>query len=433
MRELFNNFLSAGHSFSKNENLKKFRFSLLNIFMLVSLIFIILHLFALFFGLLEYSQPFFISLSVFVVLAIPFQYSLRIKKSYYFLVVNFFLLASASLFYFVLLTHPEDEFRLIAFFLLLLIAFVLRGRLFGILFSFLIFLSIFFIQKNFDLNLSSYAFATFFTFFIIFAIFLYFFMQKIEKDEIEFKRLNEQLKKKVFTEVQEREKQEQMLIQQYKMAKIGELLDVIIHQWKQPLMGINAIVMNINTSTMMKDNGKEIEKKVNELVELTSYMSTTIDDFKTLLREDKVKTEFPLRKAILFALEVCETSLFDIKVDLKVSKEAVFYGSKNKFIQVIIILLNNAIEVLALKNIEHKELCIYVEDSSSLSISIEDNGGGIDKSDLPHIFEAYFSTKKSTGGRGLGLYIAKVIVEQNMQGEISVINTKKGSKFIIKL
>ena len=129
MIELFNNFLSSGHSFSKSDNLQKFRFSLLNIFMLIAIISASIHLFMLLLGLLEYSKPFVISLGIFIFVSTLFQYLLRVDKSYYLVVVNIFLFTSLALFYFVLFTHPEDEFRLISFFLLTFITFVLRGKI----------------------------------------------------------------------------------------------------------------------------------------------------------------------------------------------------------------------------------------------------------------------------------------------------------------
>jgi len=91
MIELFNNFLSSGHSFSKSDNLQKFRFSLLNIFMLIAIISASIHLFMLLLGLLEYSKPFVISLGIFIFVSTLFQYLLRVDKSYYLVVVNIFL------------------------------------------------------------------------------------------------------------------------------------------------------------------------------------------------------------------------------------------------------------------------------------------------------------------------------------------------------
>ena len=119
---------------------------------------------------------------------------------------------------------------------------------------------------NFDLGFSKYTQSTFFASFLIFTSFPYFFLEKIEKDALEFKLLNNKLKDKVIQETLQREQQEQMLLQQCRMASMGEMLDSIAHQWRQPLMHINAILLNM-------DNALETKKKMKTILKIKSKRS----------------------------------------------------------------------------------------------------------------------------------------------------------------
>lgn len=433
--KLLDNFLTSGHHFTIDENLQKFRFALLNIFIAIATLFDLIHFFASITGLLPNNLLFTLSLSVLSIFGLVALYALRIKKDFYFIVVLIFITSSAFLFYFVLFTHPEDEFRLVAFFLLLFTIFVLMGKVYGVGVAIIIFVSILFISKNYYLNLSVYAFATFYTFFIIFTVFLFFFLHKVEKDAIEFQILNTKLKEKVSKEVQQRQEQEQMLLQQCRMASMGEMIDSIAHQWRQPLMSINAILMNIDRSLELKTKPSSyLDNKMDEVIILTTHMSQTIEDFRSLFQTNKDKELFSLNISVNHALGLFKESLKEIQVTHNIPSELEFHGYKNEFIQVIIILLHNAIEVLEIRGVAEKQITISCHiQNQHLHTCIEDNAGGIAVAHLAKIFDPYFSTKKSTGGTGLGLYIAKIIIEHNMKGTLKASNTNKGAKLEIVL
>jgi len=286
---MLDNFLTSGHRFSKeDENLQKFRFALLNVLMLVAAFFTFLNFLASISGKIVSSPLFEVVLLSYVLLSILFQYILRRGKKQYLLVVYFFVLGSLVLFYSALFMHAEDEFRLITFFLILFITYVLLGRKIGAVLGLFILLSILLIYNNYALQLSSFAMSTFSTFFIIFNIFLYFFLAKVEKDASEFVRLNAKLKEKVSHEVQQRLEQEQMLLQQCRMASMGEMIDSIAHQWRQPLMSINAILLNMDRAIELKTKPDVyLEDKMDEVISLTTHMSKTIEDFRSLFNIDK--------------------------------------------------------------------------------------------------------------------------------------------------
>ena len=329
--------------------------------------------------------------------------------------------------------HAEDEFRLITFFLILFITYVLLGRKIGAVLGLFIFLSILVIYNNYALQLSSFAMSTFFTFFIIFNIFLYFFLAKVEKDATEFVRLNAKLKEKVSHEVQQRLEQEKMLLQQCRMASMGEMIDSIAHQWKQPLMSINAILLTMDRAIELKSKPDVyLEEKMDEVISLTTHMSQTIEDFRSLFKIDKEKHMFDVTASLMYAFNLFASSTTDIEIVFDMRKKMLHRGYENELIQVIIILLSNAIEALNTRDIANKYLSITCHIKRNfLHITMEDNAGGIKKENIDKIFDPYFTTKSNTGGSGLGLYIAKIIIEQNMKGKLHVSNIAKGTKFEI--
>lgn len=430
-----NNFLTSGHKFSENENLLKFRFSLLNIIMAVAALLNSVNFMVSIFGIIDFGRSFEGAIFIFGIVNIFVIYLLRMKKSHYHYVVVFFIIASLVLFYFVLITRKEDEFRLIAFFLAIFVTYVLLGKKQGMSLSLLIMVSILVLSKKYDLELSPFAYSTFFTFFVIFTIFLYFFISKIERDAVEFKLLNTKLKENVQKEVQQRKDQEVMLLRQCRMANMGQMLDSIAHQWRQPLMHINSILMNMDVAlNNEKNNKKYLAEKTDEIADLTTYMSQTIEDFRGLFQLEENQKQFSLEDMVNDVLALMKNRFSGTSVDYEADGDTVIYGYRSELIQVFIILLSNAIDALDKKTIEDKKITIKTSASMHrTNIAIMDNAGGILSENLEAIFLPYFTTKELTGGTGLGLYIAQIIVEQKMGGEISVSNTTDGAKFSISL
>ena len=263
----------------------------------------------------------------------------------------------------------------------------------------------------------------------------YFFFNKIEKDAKEFTLLNDKLKEKVSQETQQRMTQEKMLLQQCRMASMGEMIDSIAHQWRQPLMSINAILMTMDRAIETNTKPPQyLEDKMEEIIILTTHMSQTIEDFRSLFKTDKEKTMVDIGASLVQVLDLFKGALKDVTVEFDDSHATHYYGLHNELKQVIIILISNAIESFNVTEVKNRRIILSLkQDDTALTIGIEDNSGGIPEKILEHIFDPYFSTKQATGGSGLGLYIAKIIVEQNMQGKLSVKNTVQGAIFSIVL
>ncbi len=376
---------------------------------------------------------------------------LRNKKEYYrSLAMIFFILAFILLvviFFFV----PQNSARILWMVALLVFVFFLLDKRGGILFLSLFLLFIFYLILI-DYPYSIIEFITFFSTILTTSLILFSYekiktrekerllsynetlQNEINKQTKELNILNEGLEFRVQEELDKRLEQEQMLLRQCRLASMGEMIDSIAHQWRQPLMNINAILMNIDRAVEMKKDETFIESKIDEAASLTSHMSQTIEDFRDLFKIKKEITIFYIADVIYDVKMIMKNSLKDIEVSFEKESNISIISYKSEFMQVIITLLNNALEALHERDIKDKRIDILLkEDQESIILSIEDSAGGIDKSVIEQIFDPYFTTKNRSGGTGLGLYIAKIIIEHNMKGYINVENSKNGAIFTIKI
>jgi len=248
-------------------------------------------------------------------------------------------------------------------------------------------------------------------------------------------QFNRELQQLVDKEVHQRLAQEQMLLRQCRMASMGEMIDSIAHQWRQPLMNINAVLMNIDRSLETDTNPRtHIPPKIDELGELTQYMSQTIEDFRHLFRQEKEMTAFCPRKLLDDALLIMKNRLKEIAVTIENQHPEKLLGYRSELFQVLMSLLTNAVEALEQSKKQQKSISISLKSHPQQSvITIRDNAGGIPETELDKIFEPYHTTKSSEGGSGLGLYISRIIIEHNMQGKLSAYNDKEGAVFEISL
>jgi signal transduction histidine kinase len=253
----------------------------------------------------------------------------------------------------------------------------------------------------------------------------------------ELDSLNKNLHNRVRDEVQKQREKENMLIQQSKLAALGEMIGNIAHQWRQPISAVSAIMMNIKWTAISQGvDEKFIDERMEEANRQLSYMSQTIDDFRNFFKPSKEKEYFNPHDEIDKAYQILKACLEDKNIQFERYTPDTFelYGYANEFSQVVLNLISNAKDMLILRSIEKPliQVYLYTDKQGNLCCSIKDNAGGIDEAHLHKIFEPYFTTKESNG-TGIGLYIAKEIIEKHMHGSLSVKNGTKGAKFIISI
>ncbi len=258
--------------------------------------------------------------------------------------------------------------------------------------------------------------------------------KRVQAKENDLLELNHSLKARVRKEVEAQREKEKMLIQQSKMAAMGDMISMIAHQWRQPLNQMSYVLMNIDGAYDERTLSREyLDNKLKEGEKLLEYMSHTIDDFRNFFKPDKEKQEVKLCELVESAIGLIQKGLEKHHIHLEkeyvCEKYLVLY--KNEMIQVLLNLLKNAQEVLETKEDALIRIRVY-DDANEAKICISDNGGGIEEENLEKIFEPYFSTKEKQG-TGLGLYMSQMIIMEHMHGRLEVHNVEEGAEFTISI
>jgi len=227
-------------------------------------------------------------------------------------------------------------------------------------------------------------------------------------------------------DISELKEKESILVNQSKLASMGEMIGNIAHQWRQPLSIISTSASGL---VLQKEFGQLDDKTLidalNNINETTKFLSQTIDDFQDYLNKDKSKSEFTIYSNIQKVLNILRSSftIHEITILENLDEYCKVYTYENELKQVILNILNNSKD--ALKNIEnHKR---YIEINTLVSDNITylefiDNGGGIPQDIIDKVFEPYFTTKHKKQGTGLGLYMTHKIITESMGGEIHIEN-----------
>lgn len=233
-------------------------------------------------------------------------------------------------------------------------------------------------------------------------------------------------------------KNQEFLIQQSKLAEIGEIISSIAHQWKEPLIEISTLVQEyIFSHKRTKD---EDEKYVKNIMSQIYYMTDTINDFQNFIKPSTKKTSFNIKDAIVKMMNIIEHNMkynyIDININIEDKTKLIISGYHNELMQSLLNIVNNAKDSILKKRESDKKFKGKIDLNISnylnyAQIEISDNGGGIDEKDMKKIFDPYYTTKNK--GHGIGLYMTKVIIEDKMGGSISVINKTNGANFIIRL
>jgi signal transduction histidine kinase len=214
---------------------------------------------------------------------------------------------------------------------------------------------------------------------------------------------------------------------------MGEMIGNIAHQWRQPINALGLLLANIKDAYEFGElNREEMSRQMETGNRLIQKMSATIDDFRDFFRPNKEKAPFRLAKVVAEVKSILGASLahHGIFLDEQVSVDVNALGYANECAQVLLNLVNNAKEALVERKVAGGVIRVSVgmEDGMAV-VRVADNGGGIPEDVLPKIFDPYFTTKPQ--GTGIGLYMSKIIVENNMGGRIEARNVEGGAEFAI--
>jgi PAS domain S-box-containing protein len=245
----------------------------------------------------------------------------------------------------------------------------------------------------------------------------------------------------IMDDITQRVQEKQFLIQQSKLAEMGDMVAAIAHQWNEPLVELSAQVQDIALSFQLEELKKiQMESFVKDSMVQIQYMSKTLSDFRNFLKPSTKKALFSIEKCLNEIFEIVGKQIFYSNINVTVeyvnqNEDLLIYGYENEFKQVLLNIINNAKNKILEKNTqlnEKKNIGIRIYSTNKYNIiEISDDAGAIPLDIIGNIFDPYFTTKKD--GTGFGLYMAKVIIEDKMQGKIRVRNDKNSVVFIIKM
>jgi signal transduction histidine kinase len=194
----------------------------------------------------------------------------------------------------------------------------------------------------------------------------------------------------------------------------------LAHELKQPL---TAICVNGEAAQLFLNradpNLEQAQSALDSVIADGHRAARTIDDLRALFaKTDKQQEPIDVNEVSLQALKLLQTELnaHSIATEIALGELPSIMGHKGQLQEVMINLLQNAIEAMNATN-DRRSLRLSTERrGNSIFVEVKDSGPGIDRTKLNRVFDAFFTTK--TQGTGLGLAICRMIVNRH-GGKIS--------------
>ena len=243
-------------------------------------------------------------------------------------------------------------------------------------------------------------------------------------------------------DITEQERQNKIIESQNRISAMGEMMSNVAHQWRQPIGAINNVLndleFDIELDELSQIDTQKVLDATQKVKNYTAHLSQTIDDFRSLSSDEKVKSEFRPIDILQEAQSIVQSEFNKHAIQLISSTngecDCQYFGYKRELLQVLLNILNNAKDVLLEKSIENPLVKIGVVKSGvDLKIFIHDNAGGVPEAIKEKIFDPYFTTKHESVGTGIGLYMSKKIIQEHFDGTLEVDNVGDGARFEIVL
>jgi PAS domain S-box-containing protein len=260
-----------------------------------------------------------------------------------------------------------------------------------------------------------------------------------KKRLIEF---NQSLEKRVHDEVEKNLLKDNKIMQQTKAAQMGEMMDAVAHQWKQPLTTISFMAQTLDYH--LESNGfikpEDVKNTTNIIQTQINHLLDTIDTFRKFFRADEAFQNISFEDIMNTTVGIMSSVLHSHNIELEVKGDSSISIRclKSEFIHVLINLINNAKDEFTKMNVEQKMMIFEISklENGKVELSVTDNAGGIPENVIDKIFEQNFTTKAKGKGSGVGLYMSMQILNK-FGGTMSVKNVEteygKGACFTITI
>jgi len=461
VKKLFNNFATSGFKFTKNEERKKAQYQTLNIGLVLTSI-------ALLYGIignLIRNIDGFIPIEIFMIcINIILLLALRkYSKSFEFIVL---IMVTQFTLLFILLVYistPESMKYAWMFNYPMILLYLqnIKQSFYWMLFL-IVMLIIVPLQSFVEVSFSLYQITYIIAVLLIISSITYFYQLKMseanikiieQQDDLEnfnekleeevnkktaqLQELNDVLEIKVNEKIEELRAKDKILEVQSKQAVMGEMISMIAHQWRQPLSTITLQIANLQLKKLLGQDlsSNETDDALTEISNTIIYLSDTVDDFQTYFYPEKEMVDVEINELLHRAINFANSRIKKSNISINICENCTYVIKTypNEFVQVVLNLLNNAIDAHNEKIQENSVIDIDVKiENNYLVIKISDNAGGIKEENLSKLFEPYFSTK-GKNGTGLGLYMSQMIIQKQFYGELSVETSSDGAVFSIKI
>ncbi len=261
---------------------------------------------------------------------------------------------------------------------------------------------------------------------------------KVQKKIKELEELNQTLERKVTEEINKNEEKQRVMFWQSRHASLGQMLANIAHQWRQPLTELTLTLFSMKKAAL-DNNDDSVMSFYEDCKKIIKNMSNTIDDFTNFFKPDKEKHYFNISDSINESLNILNKLIQKEKIHVKTNfQEVEVLGITNELTQVIINLIQNSKDAFVYNSILIREIDITTKvEGDEVIIELQDNAGGIkdeiNAKTIDRIFEPYFTTKHTSQGTGLGLFMSRMICEKGLNGSIHVQSHKNTTTFTIKI
>ena len=267
-------------------------------------------------------------------------------------------------------------------------------------------------------------------------ILLEIFLDRYNARQDELDKLNRELEFRIDQELEKSKANQKRYEQQAKMAAMGEMMDAVAHQWKQPLNALSMmgdlLVSDYESDDLTLESLKDMREDMQVQID---HMVTTLNEFRNFFRPKEKDETFGIKRSTQSVTLLVKDEFLKNNINISIipEHEVLIYGNENEFKHLILNIINNAKDAFNERNIEKREIVInFTKDTNSIYISIADNAGGIPEHIIKDIFKPEVTTKPEGKGTGIGLYMSTQIAEK-LGGVLSVKNNEKGAVFELKL
>ncbi|WP_292654684.1 PAS domain S-box protein [Nitratifractor sp.] len=259
--------------------------------------------------------------------------------------------------------------------------------------------------------------------------------ERVRKQTRQLQELNRSLEERVRQEIAKNEEKQRMLLWQSRFASLGQMMANIAHQWRQPLTELNLSLFSLKEACS-RNNVEELDLLYRQSRHIIRSMSETLDSFMDFFKPNRSSITFPVEESLEDALALIRKALEKAAIEVRIEGETdlPISGIPNELTQVFVNLFQNARDAFENETEGMRWLRIHVSrDEENAVIVVEDSAGGIPAEARERIFEPYFTTKHSSQGTGLGLFMSRMIIQKSFHGSLEAVNSLKGALFVIKI